>query len=109
MYALLIHPVCVMTYTAVIGEWERVNLVVRMAPIFYITQYGTSKNLRIWKRSIIIIRMEGRQDRDGIHEAWLMNRFEHADTPTPSHNPYIVAWCATRKLHLYSITVATSK
>ena len=47
MYALLIHPVCVMTYTAVIGEWERVNLVVRMAPIFYITQYGTSKNLRI--------------------------------------------------------------
>ena len=30
-----------------------------------------------------------------------MNRFEHADTPTPSHN-HIVAWCATRKLHLYS-------
>ena len=20
---------------------------------------------------------------DGIHEAWLMNRFEHADTPNP--------------------------
>ena len=32
---------------------------------------------------------------DGIHEAWLMNRFEYADTQTPSHNPYIVAWCAT--------------
>ena len=31
-----------------------------------------------------------------------MNRFEHADTPTPSRNPYIVAWCAIRKLHLYS-------
>ena len=28
---------------------------------------------------------------DGIHEA---NRFERADTPTPSRNPYIVAWCA---------------
>ena len=24
---------------------------------------------------------KGGQDRDGIHEAWLMNRFEHADTP----------------------------
>ena len=24
---------------------------------------------------------ERRQDRDGIHEAWLMNRFEHVDTP----------------------------
>ena len=27
---------------------------------------------------------KGRQDRDGIHEAWLMNRFEHA---IPSHKP----------------------
>ena len=27
--------------------------------------------------------MKGRQDRDGIHEAWLMNRFDHADTPDP--------------------------
>ena len=24
-----------------------------------------------------------------------MNRFEYADTPTPSHNPNIVAWCVT--------------
>ena len=23
---------------------------------------------------------KGRQDKDGIHEAWLMNRFEHTDT-----------------------------
>ena len=30
-----------------------------------------------------------------IQEAWLANRFEHADIPTLSHNPYIVAWCAT--------------
>ena len=28
---------------------------------------------------------------DGIHEAWSINRFEHADTPIPSHNPNIVA------------------
>ena len=24
--------------------------------------------------------MKGRQDRDGIHEAWLINRSEHANT-----------------------------
>ena len=26
-------------------------------------------------------RKKGTQERDGIHEAWLTNRFEHADTP----------------------------
>ena len=34
---------------------------------------------------------KGRQDRDGIYEVWLTNRFEHTETPTPTHNPYIVA------------------
>ena len=43
-----------------------------------------NKHIRWYKK-------KGGQDRDGIHEAWLMNRFEHADTPTPSHNPYTVA------------------
>ena len=34
-----------------------------------------------------------------IHD-WLTNRFEHADTPTPSHNSYYVfAWCANLKLN----------
>ena len=37
--------------------------------------------------------MKGRQDRDGKREAWLMSRFEHADTLDPSHNPYI--WFGT--------------
>ena len=32
---------------------------------------------------IIFYKEKGRQDRDGIHEAWLMNRFEHAETPDP--------------------------
>ena len=36
---------------------------------------------------------KGRQDRDGVYEAWLMNRFEHADTPNPTTQS--VAWCAT--------------
>ena len=27
--------------------------------------------------------MKGRQDTDGIHEAWLINRFEHTDNPNP--------------------------
>ena len=54
--------------------------------------------LRIEKRGWY--KNKGRQDRYGIHVAQLMNRFEHADTP--SHNPYIVTWCATCKLHLYS-------
>ena len=26
----------------------------------------------------------------GYNEAWLTNRFEHADTPDPSHNLYII-------------------
>ena len=38
---------------------------------------------------------KGRQDRDGIHEAWLMTDFSTRTPPTPSHNPYIIAWCAT--------------
>ena len=26
---------------------------------------------------------------DGMHQIWLMNRLEHAETLTTSHNPYI--------------------
>ena len=40
-----------------------------------------------------------------IHEAWLMNRFEYAVTPpTPSHNPYIVAYrCEVLNIQHYTI------
>ena len=36
----------------------------------------------------------------GYMKHGLKYRFEHADTPTLSHNPYIVAWCATRKVQV---------
>ena len=42
---------------------------------------------------------KGRQDRDGIHEAWLMSMLT---PPTPSHNPFqpcvcVFAWGRKRK------------
>ena len=41
-------------------------------------QYGIKVNIKKgWYKK------KGRQDRDGIHEAWLRNRFEYADTPNP--------------------------
>ena len=60
-------------------------------------QAGESTNIN-HPTVVTLDKKKGRQDRDG-HQAWLMNRFVHTDTPSPSpspsHNPYNVAWCAT--------------
>ena len=37
----------------------------------------------VYKNEWIQVNLKLRQDRDGIDEAWLMNIFEHADTPDP--------------------------
>ena len=39
---------------------------------------------------------------DGIHEAWLMNRFEQADTSNPI-TQYLYCCLATHKLHLVGL------
>ena len=41
-----------------------------------------------------------------IHEAWLKNRFEHADTLTPSQNPYSFAWCAKQDLDYVTVLIS---
>ena len=55
--------------------------------------------------------MEGRQDRDGIHEAWLMNRCENADTPEPITKTLVLNsiwtlkmwWLLSRITLIYSV------
>ena len=46
---------------------------------------------------------KGRQDRDGIHEAWLMNRFEYADTPNPITQSLYCCLGEVLNVHYYNI------
>ena len=49
------------------------------------------ENIQVNNPANIRYEKEGRQDKDGIHDAWFMNRW------ACWHSWYIVAWCATLK------------